>query len=139
MVLRFILLFIACYFCNLMEVYHIQGCLKEQRTKKWWQSKVKNSEDKNEEADNNGWIPCLIAHALEWCFISMIPLAIYGYSRFGFENEFWWYWIAVFVFNTIVHYVIDIFKTHYDRITWSVDQALHCLQIIIMVIVLGRF
>ena len=35
--MKFILLFIVCYFTNLMEVYHIQGCLKEQRTQKWWE------------------------------------------------------------------------------------------------------
>lgn len=35
--MKYILLFIVCYFTNLMEVYHIQGCLKEQRTQKWWE------------------------------------------------------------------------------------------------------
>lgn len=139
--MKFILLFIACYFTNLMEVYHIQGCLKEQRTKKWWENKFMNINNQNgKPLESNSWIPCLIAHAFEWCFLSVLPLAVYGYKKFGFENEnFWWWFIGMFIANTVIHYVIDVFKTHYEKITWSVDQALHCIQIVAMVAVLGRF
>ena len=72
--MKYILLFIVCYFTNLMEVYHIQGCLKEQRTQKWWEDGLNklhgctNIREKNPAAwkyEKNSWIPCLIAHAFD--------------------------------------------------------------------------
>ena len=147
--MKYILLFIVCYFTNLMEVYHIQGCLKEQRTQKWWEDGLNklhgctNIREKNPAAwkyEKNSWIPCLIAHAFEWAFLSILPLAVYGYCKFGFSNTaFWWTFIFTFFGNVILHYVIDILRTHVRKITWFVDQLLHCFQVIIMVAVIGSF
>lgn len=145
--LIYVILFITCYFTNLMEVYHIQGCLKEQRTQGYWRTNLekkyfgnKMGFEENWKYDKNSWIPCLIAHAFEWAFCSILPIAIYGYVRFGFGNlAFWWTFVGVFFGNVILHYVIDIFRTHYKKITWFVDQALHCGQVLIMVIIMGSF
>lgn len=137
--MKYLLMFIFCYFTNLMEVYHIQGCLKEQRTKKWWENKYKPIND-TKWTDKNSWIPCLIAHAFEWTFCSIIPLAVYGYAKFGFVNNvFWWAFIITFFANVILHYVIDVLRTHFEKITWSVDQLLHCIQIVLMIVILGSF
>ncbi len=130
-----------------MEVYHIQGCLTNMRVQKWWEETLnKKYECKNIKIekpavwneDRHSWIPCLIAHAYEWTFCTMIPIAVYGYVKYSFEMSFWWIFVAVFAGNTILHYVIDLFRTHKNKITWWQDQALHLVQIIITVAILGK-
>lgn len=145
--MKYILLFIACYFTNILEVYHIQGSLTNMRMQKWWEESlnkkylcknIKVDQPEVWKMDKNSWIPCLIAHAFEWTFCSILPLAIYGYANYHFENTFfWWIFIAVFFGNVILHYVIDIFRTHVTKITWFQDQLLHLVQIIIMIAILG--
>lgn len=118
--------FLAMLFCHVIDDYFLQGFLAKGKQKSWWK----------EQKDYSclykfDYIVCLIMHSIEWSFMIMLPIAI----RFNFEVP--WEFGLMFVYNVIIHAIIDHLKANRKIINLVIDQTLHIMQILITFFALG--
>jgi len=118
-----ILLLIAMLFFHIIDDYYLQGWLASAKQKSWWEQNAPDRLYKND------YKIALIEHAFSWTCSIHIPVLIY----------FWYYSIQLnlytflfcFIFDLILHAVIDHLKANKKVINLTTDQCIHFGQIFV--------
>lgn len=121
----FKLLFLIMLFLHIVDDYYLQGILASLKQKSWWEDKIENLESSIYDKD---YLVALFMHGFSWSFLISIPIIFLsgGVS------------LGLFIFiiiNGLIHSFIDNLKANKKKINLVVDQLLHILQILIMLIV----
>lgn len=106
-------------FCHILDDYTLQGWLADAKQKQWWKVNAPDPMYKND------YIMALIMHSLSWSFMIMLPIAMY--SHFDVNVLF----IIVFMFNFIIHCIVDDLKANRHKINLIQDQIIHLLQVLL--------
>ena len=106
-------------FMHIIDDFVLQNVLAKFKQKKFWLS-----HPDYKEIYKHDWIIALLAHAFEWTFMVMIPIAFWKYY-FYVDIKF----LIVFIINLIIHAIIDHFKANKMSINLVIDQCLHLWQI----------
>lgn len=104
-------------FLHIVDDYYLQGWLASAKQKSWWE---KNAPEKMYKYD---YIWCLLMHGFSWSFMIMLPIAYI--NNFAVGSNF----IYVFIWNAMLHAVVDHSKANRKSINLWVDQILHMFQI----------
>ena len=112
-------IFLLMIFCHIVDDYYLQGWLASAKQKKYWEE---NAPDKMYKHD---YIWALIMHSFSWTFMIMLPIAFFMNFNvtFGF--------VTVFIWNVIIHGVIDDAKANEKRLNLIQDQIIHLTQIVL--------
>ena len=106
-------------FFHIVDDYYLQGWLASAKQKSWWE---KNAPD---EMYKDDYVWALIMHSFSWTFMIMLPIAfVNGFSINGLYLE-------MFIFNWLIHGVVDTLKANVKLINLWQDQLTHMIQIIL--------
>ena len=92
-------------------------CLSKLKQKEWWE---KNAPDKMYAED---YIAALIIHGVSWSIMTLLPIIFFTQAPDGFI-------MTMFIFNTVIHTVIDDAKANRKEINLFKDQLIHLIQIV---------
>lgn len=110
---------LAMIFCHIVDDYYLQGWLASAKQKKWWEENVP------QKLYNHDYIMALIMHSMSWSFMIMLPIAIS--MSFNVSILF----VIVFIFNAVIHALVDNLKANKLQISLITDQLIHLLQIFV--------
>lgn len=127
--MKFIILLIM-LFLHIVDDYYLQGVLAKMKQKQFWQE---NAPDKLYRYD---WIIALIEHAFSWTFMIMLPITYLTITK---GTDYITVYKLVFVFNVVIHTIVDDLKCNKKKINLIIDQVIHVIQVIITWIVLIFF
>lgn len=106
-------------FLHIVDDFVMQQTLAKMKQKAWWRKQEEYS-----DMYKYDWLVALLAHAFEWTFMIMLPIAL----NYGAPLDLGFY--LVFGGNLIVHAITDHCKANRKTIPLVVDQAIHLGQII---------
>ena len=109
-------------FCHIVDDYYLQGILASMKQKSWWQQ---NTPDKLYRHD---YIMALLMHAFSWSFMIMLPIAVFMYCQ---QWQFNPLIIGIYLFNMLIHAVVDHQKANRKTINLIQDQLIHLAQIVV--------
>lgn len=112
-------IFLLMIFCHIVDDYYLQGWLASAKQKKYWEE---NAPDKMYKHD---YIWALIMHSFSWAFMIMLPVAFWMNFNIGFD------FVITFIWNVIIHAVIDDAKANKKKINLIQDQTTHLTQIVL--------
>ena len=112
-------IFLLMIFCHIVDDYYLQGWLASAKQKKYWEENVP---DKMYRHD---YIWALIMHGFSWAFMIMLPVALF--MNFNVTFDF----VTVFIWNVIIHGVIDNAKANKKTLNLIQDQIIHLTQIVL--------
>lgn len=113
-------------FLHIIDDFKLQaGVLNNLKQKDFWKE---NAPDKLYRYD---YIWALLMHSFSWSFMIMLPLAYVHDFKVNIL------FILVFLFNIIVHAIVDDAKANKKLINLWVDQLVHLVQIGTTLIILG--
>lgn len=113
-------------FLHVIDDFKLQaGVLNNLKQKDFWKE---NAPDKLYRYD---YIWALLMHSFSWSFMIMLPLAYVHDFKVNIL------FILVFLFNIIVHAIVDDAKANKKLINLWVDQLVHLVQIGTTLIILG--
>lgn len=121
--------------CHIIDDFVLQPiCLSKLKQKEWWLDNVYKDEEGNYDAKKhrfykNDYKMAGLIHAVSWSIMILLPFIFFHPVNSVFLSLF-------FLFNTIIHYVVDDAKANGKRINLEDDQKAHFLQIIVTFIVL---
>ena len=73
----------------------------------------------------NDYISVLSIHAFSWSFCVYTPLLL-------MEHNYAMYWyIAILIINSIIHFIIDDIKANRKLINLELDQTFHMVQLVV--------
>ena len=105
-------------FCHIVDDYYLQvGCLSSLKQKSWWEENVSAKLYKHD------YLWALLMHSFSWAFMIMLPIAFT--MNFQIDSAF----CIVFMFNIIIHALVDNEKANRFTINLWVDQLIHLWQI----------
>lgn len=104
-------------FFHIVDDYYLQGWLASAKQKSYWEQ---NAPDEMYKYD---YIWALIMHSCSWAFMIMLPIAYIQQFNVGMA------FVVIFIFNAVVHAIIDNVKANIKAINLWEDQAIHMLQI----------
>lgn len=104
-------------FFHIIDDYRLQGILASMKQKEWWK------EHAPQRLYRYDYIVALVMHSLSWSFMIMLPVALANGFDIGVSFVF------TFVFNTILHGIVDDLKANKKKINLIADQSIHLLQI----------
>lgn len=116
-----IVLLLVMLFCHIVDDYYLQGWLASAKQKSWWK---KNAPVKLYE---NDYIMALCEHAFSWTFMIMLVPTIYTY----FNSQDIGLYTFMFLFNWVVHCIVDDCKANKKSINLIHDQLIHIVQIVL--------
>lgn len=122
MYLKMILL-LGMLFLHIIDDYYLQGILASMKQKLWWENNAPDSLYKHD------YIMALCEHTFSWTFMIMLIPTIYIY--FHQYNGIYGIYIFLFIFNCIIHGIVDDYKANKRKINLIQDQLIHISQIII--------
>lgn len=117
---------IGMLYLHIVDDYYLQGFLASAKQKDWWKKNYP------EELYKNDYIIALIEHAFSWTVAIMSIPAIsllYNYRDNNIGNIV--VFSTFFIFNWIVHFIIDNMKANEKSINLITDQTIHILQVFI--------
>ena len=106
-------------FCHIVDDYYLQGWLASAKQKVWWE---KNAPNKMYQKD---YLMALLMHSFSWSFMIMLVPSL---CSILLETD--WHPI-LYVFNMLIHFIVDDLKANRNKINLIQDQLIHLLQIII--------
>ena len=112
-------IFLLMIFCHIVDDYYLQGWLASAKQKKYWE------ENAPDEMYKHDYIWALIMHSFSWAFMIMLPIALF--MNFNVTFSF----VTVFIWNVIIHGIIDDAKANKKRLNLIQDQIIHLAQIIV--------
>lgn len=113
-------------FLHILDDFYLQpGILSDLKQKDFWK---KNAPDKLYRYD---YIWALLIHSFSWSFMIMLPLAYVHDFKVNIL------FTLIFLFNIIVHAIVDDAKANKKLINLWVDQLVHLVQIGTTLIILG--
>lgn len=104
-------------FFHIVDDYYLQGCLASMKQKSWWKEKAPDAMYKYD------YIWALIMHSCSWAFMIMFPIAYI--QQFDVGAIFG----ILFVWNIIIHAIVDHMKANCKIINLWQDQFIHMIQI----------
>ena len=105
-------------FLHIVDDFYLQRILASMKQKSWW---IKQEGYK--ELYKHDYVMALFMHAFSWTFMVMLPIA------YCMNWEISVFFGFVFVWNTVVHMVIDHLKANKGLINLVQDQTIHLGQI----------
>lgn len=131
--LLFLLVSIMCsYVLHIIADFNLQGILAYLKQKEWWK------ENCPQKLYKNDWREALGIHSVEWSIITFVPiyfiLSMYELTdKFKNSLEIRPIYLILIVFgtNSIIHAIVDHFKSNKHSISLKTDQFIHRLQIYI--------
>lgn len=106
-------------FCHIIDDYYLQGILINLKQRTWWE------QNEPEVMYRHDYIVALLMHSFSWTFMVMLPISAYVFLFGGT-----WY-PMLYLFNIIVHAVVDNAKANKRKINLLQDQAIHLIQIVV--------
>lgn len=119
-----IILLLTMIFLHILDDFHLQGILANFKQRSWWK------ENEPHKMYKNDYIIALFIHSFSWAFAISIPCIIYNILYYRHE-EYLYVYLILFVFNMVIHMIIDHLKANIRRINLTTDQYLHLLQIVV--------
>ena len=113
-----IFILIAMIFCHIIDDYRLQGILASMKQHNWW----RRQEDYNDKYKHD-YIMALFMHSFSWAFMIMIVPVLLAETLHG------WY-LIIFIFNTLMHMLVDDMKANRKMINLVQDQCIHIFQIV---------
>lgn len=104
-------------FFHIVDDYYLQGWLASAKQKTYWEQNASVPMYKYD------YIWALIMHSCSWAFMIMFPIAYIQQFSIGVP------FITLYIFNAIVHAIIDNVKANIKAINLWEDQIIHMLQI----------
>lgn len=104
-------------FFHIVDDYYLQGWLASAKQKSYWEQ---NAPDEMYKYD---YIWALIMHSCSWAFMIMFPIAYVQQFNIGMA------FVVIFIFNAVVHALIDNVKANIKAINLWEDQVIHMFQI----------
>lgn len=122
-------IFLIMLVLHILIDFHLQGWLSQSKQKDYWLTIFPNMEDKKDKSNmyRNDYKCCLLVHSLFWTFMIMLPAFICSTTRVSIL-------IAVYIINTILHYIIDDLKANEKTINLIDDQIVHVVQLLFTLI-----
>ena len=122
-------IFLIMLVLHILIDFHLQGWLSQSKQKDYWLTIFPNMEDKKDKSNmyRNDYKCCLLVHSLFWTFMIMLPAFICSTTRVSIL-------IAVYIINTILHYIIDYLKANEKTINLIDDQIVHIVQLLFTLI-----
>ena len=120
--MNFIIL-LTMIFLHIVDDFYLQGSLGKYKQKEWW---INNYPDKMYSFD---YITCLFIHAFSWTFVMCLPITIGLVFSLEYIKCDYFDYILFFIFNVIIHFVIDNAKANWKIMSLTEDQCMHILQI----------
>lgn len=118
-----LLVLAAMFYCHIIDDYKLQGILANFKQKSWWKE---NAPDKLYKYD---YIIALIEHAFCWTFSIHIPVFVYSYFTTSWKPIL--VYVVVFLFDWVLHAIVDDGKANEHKINLIQDQVIHIAQILL--------
>lgn len=116
-----ILILIAMIMCHIVDDYYLQGILASMKQKEWWKANAPNPLYKYD------YLMALFMHSFSWAFsIMLIPILYILIIGGNLANA-----LILFMFNVVMHMIIDDAKANQKSINLIIDQSLHIFQIVV--------
>ena len=112
-------IFSSMVFMHIVDDYYLQGILANLKQRSYWES---HAPDKMYKYD---YIVALLMHGISWSFCIMLPIVISNGLIWNTGHD------DVFIFNALVHSVVDNAKANQRKINLIVDQSIHMVQVLI--------
>ena len=113
---------LAMVFMHIADDYYLQGILAQLKQKKWWEKNCPS------EMYRNDWKIALLEHAFSWTFMMMLPaMAMMICEKNVCERQF----AVLFIANMAVHAITDHMKANQEKISLTMDQCIHLVQILL--------
>ena len=116
-----VVVLVAMLFCHIIDDYKMQGILASMKQKSWWEKETSNPMYKHD------YIMALIEHAFSWTCSIHIPVLVYCLATNSHKDAI--VYVVVFLFDWVLHAVIDNAKANRFKINLVQDQFLHFVQI----------
>ena len=114
-------LFLLLFLVHCIDDFFLQGgCLVNLKQKSWWE---KQTQDPKYKYD---YMMGLFIHAFEWSAMLCLVLMLFDASN--------WFLAGSFIFNGLIHALVDNLKANEFKINLIQDQLIHIVQIIITVL-----
>lgn len=111
----------AMFFCHIVDDYYLQGILAQMKQRKWWENNAPDEQYKHD------YIMALCEHAFSWSFVMSMPLLVVSFIT---QNEAMLGTVLMsYVFNTVIHAIVDNLKANVQALNLIQDQAIHFVQI----------
>lgn len=112
-------IFSSMVFMHIVDDYYLQGILANLKQRSYWES---HAPDKMYKYD---YIVALLMHGISWSFCIMLPIVISNGLIWNTDMTMF------FIFNALVHSVVDNAKANQRKINLIVDQSIHMVQVLI--------
>lgn len=109
--------------CHIIADFHLQGIMGDMKQKSFWKPYG--------EQYQNDWKPVMLLHGIEWAIIVSVPCLLTSWFDVS-----WWF-IAAVIVTGLTHAYIDNLKANNFQINLIEDQALHMLQIVLLLVAYG--
>lgn len=116
-----VVVLVAMLFCHIIDDYKMQGILASMKQKNWWEL---NAPDRLYRKD---YLMALVEHAFSWTCSIHIPVLIYCLATNSHKGAT--VYVVVFLFDWLLHAIIDNAKANHLKINLIQDQLLHVGQI----------
>jgi len=117
MMVKLLLLMIL---AHIADDFYLQGNLAKMKQKVWWEKLFEYK-----SLYKYDYKMALLIHSMSWSIMILVPAMILlptisSYILF-----------SIFIFNAIIHYIVDNEKCNKLRINLMADQTIHLLQVIV--------
>lgn len=121
MMVEWYVLFPLMVLLHVIEDFHMQGIMAQMKQREFWREYPEMYAD--------DWIPVILLHGFEWAMIVSVPCLLASW----FDVSAWF--IVTMVAMGLVHAYVDHLKANRLRITLVQDQAMHIVQIAVILVV----
>lgn len=127
--MKALIVLVEMIFLHCFADYHLQGVFAQMKAKRWWIKQAPSNGEFMRSKYRNDYKIALAVHAIEWSFITTLPLlyVVYLHESFSLYSV---PYIAIFIINAVIHYIIDDAKVNKYKINLIQDQGLHFGQIL---------
>lgn len=113
-------LLLVMIFLHIIDDYKLQaGVLNCLKQRKWWEDQPEYN-----NLYKYDYIIGLVMHSFSWTFMITLPIMYLLSFKIGFA------FILLFIWNMIIHAVVDHLKANVGIINLIVDQTCHIMQIV---------
>lgn len=117
-----IVVLVSMMFCHIIDDFKLQaGVLNNLKQKSYWEKEAPNPMYKYD------YIVALIEHAFSWTCSIHIPVLIYCLATHTHKDAI--VYVVVFIFDWVVHAIVDNAKANQHKINLIQDQIIHFMQI----------
>ena len=126
-------MFAACLFMHVIGDYVLQTpFMATAKQRSYWENEAKKM-DIEGTAYRYDYLAILTVHSITWSFCVLLPIVIYCWLVLGhFPVNF----ISIFIWNAVIHGIVDDQKANKHTINLIEDQLFHFLQIVLSIAIL---